>query len=238
MRKKEMTVISLGGSLLVPHLSDEGGIDVPFLKKFRKFFLGEIKKGKRFIIVAGGGKTARVYQKAGRQVGAPKDDLDWLGILSTKLNAQLLLTLFRRDAYSQIIDHNPSPNEIQKLKITGKHLYIASGWYPGQSTDHVAVQLAQKFGSKELINASNIPFVYNKDPKKYKDAKPIREISWREYRKLIPSKWSPGLSSPIDPVAAREAEKVKLKVKIFDGSDLKNFKRAIDDKPFQGTTIS
>jgi len=117
-------------------------------------------------------------------------------------------------------------------------LYIVSGWEPGQSSDYEAVYLAKQFGAREVINASNIAFAYDKDPRKYKDAKPIREISWREYRKLIPQKWTPGLSTPIDPVAARFAEKSGLRVKIIKGSDLKNFKLAIDDKPFQGTTIS
>ena len=75
----KFVVISLGGSLIVPHLSDEGGIDVQFLKKFRAFIIEEVKKGKRFIIVAGGGKTARVYQKAAPQVSkASSDDLDWI----------------------------------------------------------------------------------------------------------------------------------------------------------------
>jgi len=235
----KFVVISLGGSLIVPHLSDDGGVDVAFLRKFRAFIVGEIKKGKRFIIVAGGGKTTRVYQKAATLISkASSDDLDWVGIASTKLNAHVLLSMFRAAAYPHIIDHEPSAREIEKLTNADKSLYIASGWVPGQSTDHVAVRLAQKFGARDVVNASNIPFVYDKDPKKHKDAKPIRGISWREYRKLIPQKWTPGLSTPIDPVAARLAEKTGLQVKIIKGSDLKNFKRAIDDKPFQGTTVT
>ena len=231
-------VISLGGSLIVPHLSDEGGIDVAFLRKFRALIFGEIKRGRKFIVVAGGGKTARVYQKAGRQVGAPKDDLDWLGIAATKLNAHLLLSMLRAEAYPHVVDRKPSGGELLVLKKSKKNLYIVSGWYPGQSTDFEAVWLAREFGAQEVINASNIAFAYDKDPKKYKDAKPIREISWGAYRKLIPAKWSPGLSTPIDPVAARLAEKIGLQVKIIKGSDLKNFQKAIEGKPFVGTVIS
>ena len=234
----KFVVISLGGSLIVPHLSDEGGIDVAFLKKFRAFIVGEVKRGKRFSIVAGGGKTARVYQKAALQISkATPDDLDWVGIAGTKLNAQLLLAMFRGKAYSPVIDRKPSAKELQTLKKSRKNLYIVSGWYPGQSTDYEAVWLAREFGAREVINASNIAFAYDKDPKKYKDAKPIKEISWSAYRKLIPAKWVPGLSSPFDPVAAREAERAKIKVKILDGSDLKNFKNAIEEKKFKGTII-
>ena len=234
----KFVVVSLGGSLIVPHLSDEGGIDVAFLRKFRALIFGEIKRGRKFIVVAGGGKTARVYQKAGRQVGAPKDDLDWLGIAATKLNAHLLLSMLRAEAYSQVIDHKPSGKELQSIKKSMNSVYVVSGWYPGQSTDYEAVYLAREFGAQEVINASNIAFAYNKDPKRYRDAKPIRKISWREYRKLIPPKWAPGLSTPIDPVAARLAEKIGLRVKVLGGGDLKNFKKAIEGDKFKGTVIS
>ena len=60
MKESNITVIALGGSLIVPHLSDTGGINVEFLKKFREFLLKEIKKGKRFVIVAGGGKRSNI----------------------------------------------------------------------------------------------------------------------------------------------------------------------------------
>ena len=235
---KNFTVISLGGSLIVPHLSDDGGINVAFLRKFRALILGEIKRGKKFVIVAGGGKTARVYQKAASQLSkVSADDLDWVGIAATKLNAYLLLSAFRAEAYSQVIEHKPSVAELRAIQKSKKSLYIVSGWYPGQSTDFEAVYLAREFGAQEVINASNIAFAYDKDPNKHKDAKPIREISWRGYRKLIPAKWAPGLSTPFDPTSAREAEKAKIKVKILNGSDLKNFKRVIAGKAFKGTTI-
>ena len=235
----QFVVISLGGSLIVPHLSDDGGVAVSFLKEFRQFLLGEMRRGRRFIVVTGGGKTARVYQKAASQIrGVTKDDLDWVGIASTKLNAQFLLAITRGKSYSQVIDHKPSEKELRALQKAKRSLYIASGWYPGQSTDYEAVYLARAFGAREVINASNIAYAYDRDPGKHKDAKPIEEISWSAYQKLIPSKWTPGLSSPFDPIAAKEAEKTRLKVKILNGADLKNFKRAIEDKPFQGTVIS
>jgi len=55
--KKEIIIISVGGSLVVP---DQ--IDTAFLKKLKIFILKEIKKGKKFVIIAGGGKVCRRYQ--------------------------------------------------------------------------------------------------------------------------------------------------------------------------------
>ncbi len=224
--------------MVVPHISDEGGPNISFLKKFRKFLLQEFKKGFRFIIVIGGGKTARAYQKSASQVVRIKDyDLDWIGIHATRLNAHLLRTIFEKEAYPVVIDHDPEKEEVQVLRSSNKQLFFASGWRPGWSTDYIAVRLAQKFGTKKVIIAKDTPFVYDSDPKKNGNAKAIKEISWQDYRKIIPEKWTPGLSSPVDPVATRLAEKLNITARILRPTNLENLKNAIENKPFEGTVI-
>ncbi|HEX7456728.1 MAG TPA: UMP kinase, partial [Candidatus Nanoarchaeia archaeon] len=80
---KEPTVISLGGSLIVPN----GGIDHKFLKRFCQLILRFVDEGSKFLIVAGGGKTCRHYQEAARRIVSLDDeDVDWLGIHTTRLN--------------------------------------------------------------------------------------------------------------------------------------------------------
>ncbi|MDP4007291.1 MAG: hypothetical protein Q8P55_01705, partial [bacterium] len=110
-------VMHLGGSVVVPHISDEGGINVPYLKKFRSFLLEQLKKEKNFIIVVGGGKTTRSYQKSAARVACLKEyDLDWIGLHATRLNAHLLRAIFEKEAYPIIIDHDPSREEVEMLK--------------------------------------------------------------------------------------------------------------------------
>ena len=229
MAKKETIIISLGGSLIVP---DE--IDFDFLKKFQNLILKYLKKDKRFFIISGGGKTARNYQGAALKIAKiTKEDLDWLGIHSTRINAHLLRTIFKNWAYPKIIT-NP-----QKAKKTIKEkIIIAGGWKPGWSTDFVAVKLAQIYKAKTIINLSNISFVFNKDPKKYKDAKPFEKIIWSNFRKIVGNKWNPGANLPFDPIASKLAEKLKLKVIILKGTDFKNLNNFLNKKKFQGTTIS
>ena len=89
-----------------------------------------------------------------------------------------------------------------------------------------------------MIIAKDIPFVYTKDPRKHTSAKPIKRISWKDYRKIIPRSWSPGLSTPVDPVATRLAEKLGIEAKILHGKDLKNFQKAIVGEQFIGTLIA
>ncbi len=232
-------VIALGGSIIVPELSNEGGIDVQYLRRFRRFILTEIKKGRRFVIVAGGGKTSRVYQRSvSRIVRVPAEDLDWIGIHSSRLNAHLLRTVFRDTAHPVVIDHDLSLREARSLSATKDPVIIASGWSPGWSTDFIAARLAHIFEAQKAIIAGDTPFIYEEDPKKNGDAGEIAEISWKGYRRMVPKRWSPGLSLPIDPVAAELGEKEGLVMNVLDGRDLKNMDRAIDGKEFKGTIVS
>lgn len=231
MAFKEKIVISIGGSLIVPN-----SIDVKFLSKLNSFIRGEVKlnKQRQFFLVAGGGKTARFYIDSGRNVIGHEltaEDLDWLGIHSTRLNAHLLRTIFRDIAHPYILKHY---NIIQKPT---KPVVVASGWKPGWSTDFDAVLICEDYGAKKIINLSNIEKVYNKDPKKYKNAKPIDKIKWKEFRKLVGNKWTPGLNAPFDPIAAKKAEKLGVKVCVLSGHDFKNIKKCLEGKEFIGTVV-
>jgi len=225
--KKEVIVISVGGSLIVPD-----SINTGFLREFRNLIIRELRKGKRFIIICGGGRTARNYQNSAKEIiNLTRDDLDWLGIHSTRLNAHLIRTIFRNHSHPKIIK---DPTE--KINFKEKVL-VAAGWKPGFSTDYDAVLLAKNFGIKKLVNLTNIDYVYDKNPKKFKDAKPIKLISWQKFRKLLPRKWDPGLNVPFDPIAARESENLKLEVIIMNGKNLKNFDNYLKNKKFTGTII-
>ena len=69
----------------------------------------KILQGYKFIIITGGGKTARKYQNSAKEItGLTRDDLDWIGIHSTRLNAHLVRTIFRKRAHPKIIKN---PNE-------------------------------------------------------------------------------------------------------------------------------
>lgn len=221
----ETIIISLGGSVIVPNQ-----IDIKFLKAFRKLILKQ--RNKKFIIICGGGKIARAYQKAASKlVKLSSEDADWIGIHATRMNAHLLRTVFRKVAHKKVVRD-------WKKKITFKEkVLIAAGWKPGCSTDFGAVMIAKNLGIKKIVNVSNIDYVYSKDPNKFKDAKPIKQLSWKNFRKLVGNKWHPGLNAPFDPVASRKAQKIKAEVFIV-GKSIKNLERVFACKEFEGTVIS
>jgi len=229
MSNSKTIVISLGGSIISSRV---GKININFLKKFRRLILKFLKKGFKFIIIVGGGKTCRLYQSAASKIAKlPNEDRDWLGIHTTRLNAHLLRTIFRKVAYPVILDEPKKP-----IKNNWR-LLIASGWRPGHSTDYIAVLLARRFKIKEIVNAGDVPFVYDKDPDIYQNARAFKEISWSDFRRIVGSKWSPGLSTPFDPVAAKLAEKLKIRVFIIKGTEIKNFEKLLLGKKFKGTII-
>jgi uridylate kinase len=226
--QQKRIIISLGGSIIVP---DE--IDSKFIKNFRNVIMEFVKKGFCLVIVTGGGATARQYQRGLRGInGCLKSDLDWIGIYSTRLNAQLLKLLFKNVYQEVIIDPEKVNNKIKNKII------MAAGWKPGWSTDYVAIKLAVKFRAKTVINLSNIDFIYNKDPNKFKNARPIREIKWPEFKKLVGGQWLPGANLPFDPIASKLAEKQKIQVIVMNGRKLINLKNFLQGKKFIGTVIN
>lgn len=223
----ETIIISLGGSIIVPD-----DVDSKFLKRFRKLILDHVKSGKRFVIVTGGGKTTRKYQNGARGVCRVADeDLDWIGIHATRLNAHLMRTIFRDHAHPRIIKDPTRPI------ICDEKVIIGAGWKPGWSTDYDAVLLAKGYRAGTVINLSNIEQVCDKDPKHHKDARPIDRIDWKGFRKIVGGKWIPGANLPFDPIASREAQKLGLRVMIMKGTDTENLDAALRGRKFKGTIV-
>ena len=214
----EVVVLSVGGSLVNP-----GKIQISFLKKLKAFI---DKSPNKFILVCGGGKPARNYIEASKEFKVNNEGRDWIGIAATMLNAELLRQIF----------NSPKVQTAPK-KMKFKKVLVAGGWLPGCSTDYDTVLWAKKFNAKQVFNLSNTDYVYTKDPRKYKNAKPLKCILWKDYAKLITSKWDAGTSTPFDPVASRAAEKWKIKAVCMNGLKLTELNKFLKNKPFVGTVI-
>lgn len=222
-------VISLGGSMVVP----KTGIDVRYLSAFRRLVLREVAKGSRFILVVGGGSTARAYQQAASSaVRLQDEDLDWLGIHATRLNAHLLRTLFREVAHPVVVK-NPMRRAAWKTPML-----VAARWKPGRSTDDIAVRLAHRHGATRVINLTDIDAVYDADPKTHRGAKPVAEMTWKAFRSMVGDAWVPGANTPFDPVAARLAERWGIDAVVAAGRDLPNLGRILSGTRFRGTRLS
>lgn len=225
-------VLSVGGSIVAPDKPDS-----EFLKEFAalvRTWLGKNAE-RKLILVVGGGGPARAYQNAYKSVNEDKsakaDEADWIGIMATRLNAQLLRAIFA-DLCNEPVVYDPT----QCSDFSGQVL-VAAGWKPGFSTDTDAVYLAERFGAKTVVNLSNIEKVYTDDPRKNPDAKPLDTISWADFRKMVGDEWVPGKNCPFDPIASKRAEAAGIKVICAGGKNIQNIQNILNDESFIGTTI-
>jgi len=228
------TVLSIGGSIINP-----GEPNVEFLTQFSarvKNWLRENPEG-RLVFVAGGGAPARVYQKALREIMAEADakklaeGQDWLGIMATRINAQLLCEIFGELCLDQVVTN---PEGV--ICFNGRVL-VSSGYMPGYSSDNVAVMLAKALQADTVINLSNIEKVYTDDPRKNPEAKPLDEIAWADFREMVGETWTPGMNTPFDPIASKLAEEAGIRVICAKGTDIENTMAILEGKEFVGTVI-
>lgn len=224
-------VFDLGGSVVNP-----GDLDASFLKLLRNFYIGQVKKGKRFALVVGGGLITRVYQNFLKDhFGVSPEDLDRVGIIPTLLNAELIRVILKAYAYPFVLE---SPYE--KIKQSeSTPIFVFSGWkfHTGWSTDYVSLLVAKRFGVKEVLSLTNIKGAYEVKRGKMQSGKVIPLLTFDEYQKMIGSEWIPGMKVPFDPIATREARQERIRAVILDGTDLENLASYLEGKEFVGTVI-
>jgi uridylate kinase len=225
-----VTIISLGGSIVAPN-----SVDTEFLSRFVASISAHLAADpdRKVILIVGGGGPARIYQTAYRAVvkDPSHDNQDWIGIMATRLNAELVRACLGDWCRDTVVTDPSAP-----IGFAGQAL-VAAGWKPGFSTDFDAVWLAERFGAKTVINLSNIAKVYTDDPKTNPQAKPLDAITWTDFRAMVGDVWEPGKNCPFDPVASRKASELELKVICAAGHDLPNLLRILAGQSFTGTTI-
>lgn len=208
--KKPIVILSLGGSIIVPRV-----IDYAFLRKFIGL-VHKLSRAYRLVIFTGGGAVARDYQTGLQRIAShvTPADLDWVGIAASRLNAQLLVHSLGALAHDEIITD-------PRVQLRwSRPVWVGAGWKPGRSTDYDAVRIAIENGVEHVVNLSNIDYVYTKDPRQHQDAQKLTAVSWSEYLRMVGTTWSPGLSTPFDPIAAQLARKHRISVIIMNGKKL------------------
>ena len=217
-------VISLGGSLI-----NTGRVNYKFLDDFKK----TIKKFSRhkILIVTGGGKIARQYIDALKDKNEKIRSLVGIGV--TKLNAMLVSNFL--DSSVIIPD---SLNEVAR-DLSKNNLVVcgALGYKEKMTSDGTAADVARYLKADLLINMTNVKGLYDKDPRKFKDAKFMPNISFKDFLKMVNKiKYKPGQHFVLDQSGAEIITKHKIKTVILRGNN--NLKNLLENKKFEGTIIS
>ena len=186
-RKENRILIKFSGEALA---ADNGfGIDTTVLK----YLANEIKEvknaGYEIAIVIGGGNFIR-------GVSAAKDGIikrtsgDYMGMLATVINAVAMQEALENDnipvrVQSAIKMEEIAENFIVRRAIRhlekGRIVIFAAGTgNPFFTTDTAGVLRASEIGASAIIKATKVDGIYDKDPKRYPDAKLLKEISYEE----------------------------------------------------------
>jgi uridylate kinase len=226
--KKRIVVLSLGGSLIVPD-----DVNVEYLKNFKKAILKNTNKFK-FVIVCGGGSTARKYISALREIGINEKLQSLSGISATRMNARFMNYFFNINPEHGI----PHTMKILKKYIKQQDIIFCGAleYKPNQTSDSTAVSIAKRFHT-DFINLTDIFGLHDKNPKEFKDAKFIPRISWKDFYKMAhKTKFKPGQHFVLDQTASEMIMKYKITTYIL-GKDMKQLDNVLQNKKFKGTII-
>jgi len=213
-------VITLGGSVIIRDHN-------PQLFQDYAEVLKSINEEHDLFIVVGGGKTARDYIRIARGVGASEAMCDDVGIDVTRLNARLLSMALGDNAYPRIPENF---HQALEFATSGK-MVIMGGTEPAHSTDAVGSILAEFVGADLLINATSVDGLYDKDPKKYPDAKLIREVTPSQMMDcLAGNEVKAGTYEFLDHTAIQIIKRSGIKTVILNGENPENIKKALKEQ--------
>ncbi len=171
-------VLKLGG-----HIIFGEKLNIQLLDQYRMVLADVFDGVGKWVVVVGGGLTARQYVDAGRMLGLDEATCDMLAIRITRVNAALTAHALGDLAIQSI---PTSLEEIRSYAGLGK-IVVTGGLQPGQSTMAVSALSASVIGAERIVVATDVDGVYTSDPKRNKDARLIPRLTYDELERLLAS---------------------------------------------------
>lgn len=221
--------ISAGGSIMIPDAPD-----VPYIKQFAAELVA-LSKTHRVFVVVGGGRLARNYIQAARQLGADETSLDHVGIDATRLNARVLVAALGPSALGRI------PHDFDDaVEASMFHpIVVMGGTHPGHTTDAVAVMMGERARAERILILTNVDGVYTADPRIDRSAKRIDRMTATELVAVTANATSEaGSTGVIDPMGCKIVQRARIPTCVLHGRDFDAFRAAAEGRPFKGTLVT
>lgn len=233
MRKN--IVIKIGGSLLFIN----GKINTQKISEFCDIIRSD-NDFDTLIIVCGGGIIARNYINAVRYFKGNEALCDMFGIEISRINSRLIIASLGDLTYPQI------PKSIEELSVAKlfNKIVVMGGLQPGQSTTSVSAEVAEYINANELLILTDVGGIYDKDPKKFKDAKLFKHLNYNKLQEIILNfsgnkQANAGEYRIFDTVSLQILKRSQIKVLVMSGKELNEFKKFWQgEKDIVGTIIS
>lgn len=166
---------------------DGRGIDKDKLERVVDQIVDLSKSGVEIAIVIGGGNFWRGKYGEGYM---ERSTADYMGMLATTLNALALqemieskkiptrvMTAIEMKQVAEPYIRRKAIRHIEKGRIV---IFAGGLGNPYFTTDSAAALRAVEMGAEVILLAKNVDGVYNKDPKKYEDAKKYDKVTYME----------------------------------------------------------
>lgn len=184
--KYKRVLLKLSGEAFLG--SHEYGVD----PKISQFIAGQIKQivksGTEVGVVIGGGNIFRGY--AASCEGMDRATADYMGMLATAMNGLALQDALERFGIPtrvqsaidmpQIAERYIRRRAIRHLEKGRVVIFSAGTGNPYFSTDTAAALRALEIHAEVLLKATKVDGIYDSDPKKNKNAKKIKKLSYHD----------------------------------------------------------
>ena len=186
--KYKRVLLKLSGEAL---MGNQGfGIDPEMINNIAKEIKNVVNLGVELAIVVGGGNIFRGVQNSAK-LGMDQASGDYVGMLATVMNASVLQGVLRKNdvecrvltaiTMNKIAEPYVRFRAIRHLEKGRVVIFAAGTGNPFFTTDTAAALRAAEIDAQAMLMAKNkVDGIYNKDPRKYPDAKKYDEISFDE----------------------------------------------------------
>ena len=219
--------ISLGGSLLTRNM--EAATYHCYADVIKRIW----EAGHTVVVTCGGGRPARQFISIAKELDGSRELQDNLGILATHVNSLLFIA-----ALGDAADPHIHRRATEIKSHLGDRILVGGGHKPGSSTDYRAAIFAKAIDADLIINATDVPGVYDKNPKTNPDSQKFDTLTYTELEKIIKAntRQAPGEYGLFDLKAVRLAAKLGTPIVFVDGTDPEEIIRAVTGA-HHGTTV-
>ncbi len=219
-------LLKLSGESLMG--SEKYGIELEVIDKIAKDIKSLIENNIQTCIVIGGGNIFRGLAASAK--GMERANADYIGMLATVMNSLGLqngleklsldtrvMSAFPIQSICETYIRRRAIRHMEKGRIV---ICAAGTGNPYFSTDTAAALRAAELECDSIFKATQVDGIYDKDPKKYPDAKEVGKISYDDYLS--------GNLKIMDSSAVAIARENNIPIKVFSINEKNAFVRAVN----------
>jgi uridylate kinase len=184
------------------------------MSKYAELLCAMKNQGHEVAAVVGGGKLAREFIGIAKNLELDAQAQDEIAISVSRLFAQLFMAKLGGSGCGKVaVTLGEAAEYLRKGQIV-----VMGGLRPGITTDAVAALVAERVKADLLVKGTDQDGVYDKDPRKHKDAMKIDHLFLNDLCKILElDKHEAGMHQIIDPVAIEVLKRGRIKVIVVNG---------------------